>query len=232
MSAGAARVGPSVGIDDCRILDFPVIGSDSGNLTFVEAPADPVRHRAGLLSVRRARRRRRGGHAHRTLHQLLVAMSGSFDVVVDDGAERRSASSLNRSYHGLYLPPMIWRELDNFSSGSVCMVLASDHYDEGDYYRDYDEFLTAPGSRAAMSGSRFLDLDAPARRARRPSWTRPTQRVLDGRAGTYSAPSSRPSRRSSRRYCGAAHCVGVGNGLDALTLGACRRAGHRRPATR
>ena len=70
----------------------------------------------------------------------MIAMSGSFDVKIDDGS-RKATYHLNRSYSGLYLCPMIWRELDNFSSGSVCMVLASNRYDEADYYRDYDQFL-------------------------------------------------------------------------------------------
>jgi hypothetical protein len=84
----------------------------------------------------------RGGHAHKALHQLIVAMSGSFDVVLNDGGDERRFH-LNRSYFGLYVCPMIWRELDNFSSGAVCMVLASNRYTEDDYFRDYDEFLAA-----------------------------------------------------------------------------------------
>ena len=84
----------------------------------------------------------RAGHAHKTLHQLLIAMSGSFDVVLDDG-RRRERCHLNRSYQGLYLPPMTWREIDNFSSGSVCLVLASAPFDEADYLRDYDQFQEA-----------------------------------------------------------------------------------------
>jgi hypothetical protein len=78
----------------------------------------------------------------RDLHQLIIAMSGSFDVVLDDGLEKRRYH-LNRSYYGLYVCPMMWREIDNFSSGSVCMVLASTLYDEADYYRDYQDFLRA-----------------------------------------------------------------------------------------
>ncbi|MCL4222823.1 MAG: FdtA/QdtA family cupin domain-containing protein [Phycisphaerales bacterium] len=84
----------------------------------------------------------RGGHAHKELQQLLIAVSGSFDVVVDDG-ERRRRFFLNRSYYGLYIPTMIWREMENFSSGSVCLVLASAYYDEDDYFRNYDQFLQA-----------------------------------------------------------------------------------------
>lgn len=82
----------------------------------------------------------RGGHAHKELHQLIIAMSGSFDVMLDDGYNKKRFH-LNRSYQGLYICPMIWRELDNFSSGSVCMVLASERFDEADYYRDYETFF-------------------------------------------------------------------------------------------
>ena len=84
----------------------------------------------------------RGGHAHKELQQLIIAMSGSFDVVLDDGREKKRFH-LNRSYFGLYVGNMIWRELDNFSSGAVCLVLASNHYSESDYYRDYDDYLKA-----------------------------------------------------------------------------------------
>ena len=82
----------------------------------------------------------RGGHAHRNLRQLIIAASGSFDVVLDDG-KKRTKFSLNRSYHGLYIPVMHWREIENFSSGAVCMVLASEHYDETDYIYEYDDFI-------------------------------------------------------------------------------------------
>ncbi|MEQ9112603.1 MAG: FdtA/QdtA family cupin domain-containing protein [Rhodospirillaceae bacterium] len=127
-------------IDDCRIIDLPKISDPRGNLTFIEGenhiPYD-IKRVYYLYDVPGGAER--GGHAHKNLHQLLIAMSGSFDVVLDDG-ERRRSIHLNRSYLGLYLPTMIWRELNNFSSGAVCMVLASEKYDETDYYRDYDEF--------------------------------------------------------------------------------------------
>lgn len=128
---------------DCRIIDLPKIQDPRGNLTFVEGkshvPFD-ISRVYYLYDVPGGAER--GGHAHKALHQLIIAMSGSFDVVLDDGKEK-VRYHLNRSYFGLYVCPMIWRELDNFSSGSVCMVLASNRYDESDYYRDYAEFMRA-----------------------------------------------------------------------------------------
>jgi hypothetical protein len=130
---------------DCRILDLPKIHEPRGNLTFVEGgrhvPFDIARVYY-LYDVPGGAER--GGHAHKDLHQLIIAMSGSFDVVLNDGRDERRIH-LNRSYQGLYVCPMIWRELDNFSSGSVCMVLASNHYDEADYYRDHAEYMRAQG---------------------------------------------------------------------------------------
>lgn len=125
------------------MIDLPKIADPRGNLTFIEGgrhvPFD-IRRVYYLYDVPGGAER--GGHAHKELHQLIVAMSGSFDVVLDDGYAKRRIH-LNRSYNGLYVCPMIWRELDNFSSGSVCMVLASNHYDEADYYREYQDFLNA-----------------------------------------------------------------------------------------
>ena len=130
-----------MGIERCRIIQLPKIADPRGNLTFVEGerhiPFD-IRRVYYLYDVPGGETR--GGHAHRVLHEFIVAISGSFDVVVDDGREGKTFP-LNRSYYGLHLPNMIWRELVNFSSGSVCLVLASDLYDEADYYRDYDEFV-------------------------------------------------------------------------------------------
>jgi dTDP-4-dehydrorhamnose 3,5-epimerase-like enzyme len=130
-------------VDDCKLLELPVVHDPQGNLTFIEE------QRHVPFSISRVYHlydvpggATRGGHAHKDTEEFLVAMSGSFEVVVDDGARRKSVR-LNRSYIGLYLPPMIWRELIDFSSGSVCMVLASDYYDESDYIRDYDEFQRA-----------------------------------------------------------------------------------------
>ncbi len=128
-------------IDLCKMMDLPKIQDARGNLTFVEngsqIPFD-IQRVYYLYDVPGGAER--GGHAHKGLHQLIIAMSGSFDVVLDDGANKKRVH-LNRSYNGLYVCPMIWRELDNFSSGSVLMVLASNKYDEADYYRDYTEFM-------------------------------------------------------------------------------------------
>jgi dTDP-4-dehydrorhamnose 3,5-epimerase-like enzyme len=130
-------------IDNCKLIDLPKIADARGNLTFVEGgrhvPFD-IKRVYYLYDVPGGADR--GGHAHKGLHQLIVAMSGSFDVVLDDGRNKKRIH-LNRSYYGLYICPMIWRELDNFSSGSVCLVLASNFYDESDYYRDYSEFQSA-----------------------------------------------------------------------------------------
>jgi hypothetical protein len=130
-------------INLCKIVDLPKIQDPRGNLTFVEGgtqvPFD-IRRVYYLYDVPGGSER--GGHAHKDLHQLIIAMSGSFDVVLDDGNNKKRVH-LCRSYYGLYVCPMIWRELDNFSSGAVCMVLASNKYDEADYYRDYTEFMGA-----------------------------------------------------------------------------------------
>lgn len=128
-------------LDNCRIIDLPKITDARGNLTFVEGgnhiPFDIARVYY-LYDVPGGAER--GGHAHKELRQMIIAMSGSFDVVLDDGTEKKRFH-LNRSYQGLIVTPMIWRELDNFSSGSVCMVLASNRYDEADYYRDYGAYI-------------------------------------------------------------------------------------------
>lgn len=131
-------------IEKCKIIELPKISDPRGNLTFIEGggrhvPFD-IKRVYYLYDVPGGAER--GGHGHKALHQLIIAMSGSFDVVLDDGYEKK-CFHLNRSYYGLYVCPMIWRELDNFSSGSVCMVLASNLYDEEDYYRDYNPFIKA-----------------------------------------------------------------------------------------
>jgi dTDP-4-dehydrorhamnose 3,5-epimerase-like enzyme len=127
------------------LITLPKIEDHRGNLTFVEGkrhvPFDIARIYY-LYDVPGGATR--GGHAHRTLEQVFIALSGSFDVKLDNGHEVKSYT-LNRSYVGLYVPKMTWREIENFSSGAVCLVLASDHYKEADYFREYDDFLEAVG---------------------------------------------------------------------------------------
>jgi hypothetical protein len=128
-------------INKCRVIELPRVYEPRGNLTFIESKRHipfPIERVYYLYDVPGGAER--GGHAHKDLHQLIIAMSGSFDIHLDDGYEKKTIH-MNRSYNGLYICPMIWREIDNFSSGAVCMVLASDYYDEQDYYRLYDEFI-------------------------------------------------------------------------------------------
>lgn len=130
-------------IKDCRRIDLPKIQDHRGNLTFIEAGRHaPFEFRRVYYLYDVPGGAARAAHGHKALHQLMIAMSGSFDVTLDDGFEKKTFH-LNRSYFGLYIPPMIWRDLDNFSSGAVCMVLASDYFDEADYYRNYDDFIRA-----------------------------------------------------------------------------------------
>ncbi len=127
----------------CGIIELPKIHDVRGNLTFVESSRHvpfEIKRVYYLYDVPGGASR--AAHGHKALHQLMIAMSGSFDVTVDDG-EKKRMFHLNRSYYGLYIPPMIWRDLDNFSSGAVCMVLASDYYDEDDYFRDRNDFIRA-----------------------------------------------------------------------------------------
>lgn len=132
---------------NCNVAELPKVHDRAGNLTAlnggVEVPFG-VERCYWIYDVPGGAAR--GGHAHKELRQLLVAASGSFDVILDDGIVKRSIT-LNRPYIGVLIVPGIWRELTNFSSGAVCLVLTSDRYDEGDYIRDYDDFLMYKGCR-------------------------------------------------------------------------------------
>jgi len=128
-------------VHDCVILDLSKIHNRAGNITIVEGQEKvpfEIKRIYYLYDVPGGEDR--GAHAHKELRQLIVAASGSFDVVLDDGVSKKSFS-LNRPYEGLLIVPGIWRELNNFSSGSVCLVLASKIYEEQDYIRDYSNFL-------------------------------------------------------------------------------------------
>jgi hypothetical protein len=137
-------------VDECRVVNLEKIESSTGNLSPVYGGVHVpflIKRVYYLYDVPGGAER--GGHAHRTLQQLIVAASGAFAVTLDDGHNRRTVS-LDRSYYGLYLPSMIWREITGFCTGAVCLVFASLPYDEGDYIREYEEFVAkvrAPANR-------------------------------------------------------------------------------------
>lgn len=132
-------------VDECRFIDLPKIADQRGNLTFVESGNHiPFQTRRIYYLYDVPGGSVRGSHAHKGLEQLIIAMSGSFDVILDDGRKTKRFT-LNRSYYGLYVCPMMWRTLDNFSSGAVCLVMASQRYDEDDYIRDYGTFKQLAG---------------------------------------------------------------------------------------
>lgn len=125
---------------DCNIIELPKIYNPAGNITAVNNNSEiPFQTRRVYYLYDVPGGEGRGGHGHKELNQLIIAASGSFDLIIDDGLIKRTFH-LARPYLGLYMPSGLWRELDNFSSGSICLVLASDVYSETDYIRDYDEF--------------------------------------------------------------------------------------------
>lgn len=127
-------------LDKSRIINLPKINDARGNLTYIEQSTHiPFKIKRVYYLYDVPGGESRGGHAHKKLEQFIIAAMGSFDIILDDGTQRRKFN-LNRSYYGLYLPSMIWREIENFSSGAFCLVLASDYYDEDDYIRDYSVF--------------------------------------------------------------------------------------------
>lgn len=128
-------------VDNCHVIELARHRHANGNLTVVE-DNDPIpfKIKRTYYTYDIPSGEERGGHSHQGLYQLIVATSGSFDVIIDDGKDQRCIT-LNRPYQGLLITPGIWRVLNNFTSGAVCMVLASEHYDENDYTREYSEFL-------------------------------------------------------------------------------------------
>lgn len=128
-------------IQDIELLKIPVIEDVSGNLAFIQNEVLPFELKRVYYLFDVPSSAFRGGHSHIEQHEVLIALSGSFEVTVNDGKNKKSYL-LNKPNVGLHLPKGIWRELENFSSGSVCLVFASDVFEESDYIRDYDTFLT------------------------------------------------------------------------------------------
>jgi dTDP-4-dehydrorhamnose 3,5-epimerase-like enzyme len=127
-------------MDKAQIIELPRVFDDRGNLTFVEGDNHipfTIRRTYWIYDVPGGEVR--GGHAYRKLEELIIALSGSFDVVIDNGRQTQTFS-LNRSYYGLYIPKMVWRQISNFSTNSLSLILASNQYDENDYLRNYGEF--------------------------------------------------------------------------------------------
>lgn len=128
-------------VDSAQLVSLPKIADPRGNLSFIEAGRPvpfAIKRSYWIYDVPGGETR--GGHAYRSLQECFIALSGSFDVHLDDGKRKRRVS-LNRSYLGLVVPRLLWRRLDNFSTNAVCLILASDYYDAADYIRDYAEFL-------------------------------------------------------------------------------------------
>jgi WxcM-like, C-terminal len=134
---------PNRTINDCSVLSLPKVVNPRGNLTFIEGSSHvPFEIKRVFYIYDVPTEEGRGAHAHKTLHQFLICLSGSFDVRIDDG-ERQATIHLSRPWKGLHVPPMIWSAEVNFDPGTVCLVLASDHFHESDYIRDYEAFLQA-----------------------------------------------------------------------------------------
>ena len=129
-------------VDDCMVIDLPNVADHRGNLTYIEGTRHvPFEVRRVFYIYDVPSGESRGGHAHRALQQFLICLSGSLDVELDDGASRR-VHHLNRPWRGLYVPPLIWARETNFGSGTVCLVLTSAFYEEGDNIRDYSLYLS------------------------------------------------------------------------------------------
>lgn len=134
-------------LSDCRTIDLPKISDPRGNLTFIEGQNHipfEIKRVYYLYDVPGGAAR--AGHAHKKLEQFLIAIAGSFDVHLDDGFKRKKVH-MNRSYYGLYVYPLTWRVIDNFSTGAVCLSIVSDYFDEGDYIREYKDYIELVGGK-------------------------------------------------------------------------------------
>ena len=127
-------------LQDIQLINIPVIDDRRGNLAFIQEKVLPFEFKRVYYLFDVPSNSFRGSHSHINQSEVLIALSGSFEVVLNDGKEKKSFL-LNKPNSGLYIPTGIWRELENFSSGAVCLVLASDVYEEVDYIRDFDQFL-------------------------------------------------------------------------------------------
>ncbi|MER2520129.1 MAG: FdtA/QdtA family cupin domain-containing protein [Bdellovibrionales bacterium] len=130
-------------ISNCKMIPVQKITDPRGDIGVIEGERQiPFAINRIYYSYNTPQGIARGGHAHKKLQQLMIAMAGSFDIMIDDGNAQKTYT-LSQPCQGLYICPMIWRELTNFSPDAICMVLASEYYDEDDYFRDYKQFLEA-----------------------------------------------------------------------------------------
>jgi len=130
-----------ISLEDCRIIELPKKADSRGILTYVESNKNlPFEIKNVFYIYDVPKDEERGSHAHKTLHEFLICLTGGFDVVLDNGFEKKTLH-LDKAWEGLHIPPMIWGTEKNFSENTICLILTSDFYDPDDYYRDYDEFL-------------------------------------------------------------------------------------------
>lgn len=128
-------------LDNVKIIELPKIIDERGNLSFIESENHiPFKIERTYWIYDVPGGEIRGSHAYKQLDEFIIALSGSFDVVLNDGIQTKTFS-LNRSYYGLYVPKLLWRRLENFSTNALCLIAASEKFDNNDYIRDYDEFL-------------------------------------------------------------------------------------------
>lgn len=205
-------------VDECRIINLPRISGDNGDLTVVENTPDcPFKIKRVYYLYDVPADADRGGHSHRRLESLIIAVTGAFTVTLDDGARTRSFT-LNRPFQALHVKQGIWRTLSNFSSGSVCLVVASEKYDEDDYVRDYDTFLSLTACKRKSDALRypFLDL-GDVNRPYMPQLIEAATRVIT--SGCYvGGEEVKMFEKEAAAIAQVPYGIGVSNGLDALRL--------------